>query len=212
MTGRLLSAGTALFVVALGAPSTVNAASTAGPGTACADQALSRPFLPWLDLAPYAMPRGGSFEGAAAGWTFKRGAEIVEGNEPYRVRDDSDSMSLRLPPGSSAISSPICIGLGHPAIRLFAKKNGGLLAHRRLLTSTLRVDVRYEDSGGEMRSLPVGVVASGGTWQPTLSIPVVVNLLTVLPNAQTDVFFAFTPTGGATWRIDDLYVDPFRRS
>lgn len=217
MTRRTLTVGIALVGFALGAPSSVSASSSAGSGTECAEQAVSRPFLPWLDLAPYTMPTGGSFEDDGRGWSLKKGAEIATGNEPYAVHSESDTMSLRLPPGSSAVSSPICIGLGHPTMRFFAKKSGGLLgnkrslARKRLLLSTLRVDVRYEDLSGAMQSLPVGTVTSGGSWQPTLPIPVVVNLLTLLPNVQTDVAFAFTPTGNAGWRIDDVYVDPYRR-
>jgi hypothetical protein len=51
---------------------------------------------------------------------------------------------------------------------------------------------------------------AGGKWQPTLPVPVVVNLLTVVPDLRT-VSFAFTPVGGATWQIDDVYVDPSAR-
>jgi hypothetical protein len=58
----------------------------------------------------------------------------------------------------------------------------------------------------------VGVLPGGSSWQPTLPVPVVVNLLTLLPAAQTEVRFAFTPIGSATWQIDDFYVDPLRRS
>jgi hypothetical protein len=43
-------------------------------------------------------------------------------------------------------------------------------------------------------------------------MPVVANLLSVLPGASTSLAFRFTPTGSAgEWSIDDVYVDPAAR-
>jgi hypothetical protein len=43
-------------------------------------------------------------------------------------------------------------------------------------------------------------------------MPIVANLLPLLPGDHTPVAFRFTPVGlGGDWRIDDLYVDPYRR-
>jgi hypothetical protein len=39
-------------------------------------------------------------------------------------------------------------------------------------------------------------------------MPLVVNLLPLLPGEQTPVRFRFTPQGSANWQIDDVYVDP----
>jgi hypothetical protein len=42
-------------------------------------------------------------------------------------------------------------------------------------------------------------------------MPVIANLLPLLPGELTPVRFRFTPVGlGAAWQIDDVYVDPFR--
>ena len=38
------------------------------------------------------------------------------------------------------------------------------------------------------------------------------NLLPLLPGEMTAVAFRFTARGGASWAIDDIYVDPKRRS
>jgi hypothetical protein len=40
----------------------------------------------------------------------------------------------------------------------------------------------------------------------------VANLLPLMPNSQTPVAFRFTPQGQGKWWIDDVYVDPHRRS
>jgi hypothetical protein len=43
-------------------------------------------------------------------------------------------------------------------------------------------------------------------------MPIVANLLPLLPNQMTPVQFRFTPLGTATWSVDDVYVDPKSRS
>ena len=48
----------------------------------------------------------------------------------------------------------MCVGIEHPTIRFFAKRNsGGLLG-----LSTMRVDVLFESTLGLVSSLPIGVV------------------------------------------------------
>ena len=36
------------------------------------------------------------------------------------------------------------------------------------------------------------------------------NLLTLLPGDRTPLEFRFTPEGGSSWTIDDVFVDPWR--
>ena len=177
----------------------------ASASTNCDGQAVSKPFAPWLDFANYTMPGDGSFEAGAAGWQLDR-ASVVAENEPFAVHGAGDSRALKLPAGGSAVSTPICIGLGHPTLRFFARSS------TTLTLSTLRVDVRFQDALGNQRALPVGVVLPGSRWQPTLPLPVVVNLLSLLPSGPSEVRLAFTPVGSATWWIDDVYVDPKARN
>ena len=170
----------------------------------CGTQLLEKPFVRWLDYANYTLLKGGSFEGSTAGWTLSKGAKVVSGNETFYVRSKADRKSLSLPAGSSATSPVICVGLGHPTARFFAKSSGGLLL------PTLKVDVIFETSLGLVVSLPIGVVPAElhRSWKPTLPMLVVANLLPLLPGERTPVKFRFTPVGKATWSIDDVYVDP----
>ena len=55
------------------------------------------------------------------------------------------------------------------------------------------------------------MVTPTGAWQPTLPMTVVANLLPLLPGEHAPVQFRFTPLLGG-WQIDDVYVDPMRRS
>jgi len=171
----------------------------------CADETTSRPFLPWLDLARYTPAPDGGFESGARGWDLAGGAATVAGNEPFAVAGKSDKTSLRVPAGGAATSPTFCVGLEHPTVRMFAKRVGGSLL------STLRVDVRFEDALGRTRALPIGVVLGTGAWQPTLPMPVLVNLLPLLPGAHTPVSLRLVPQGAGSWLVDDVYVDPFKR-
>jgi hypothetical protein len=190
-----------------------NAGVLVSSAGSCAAQPLERPFQRWLDPADYTLLPGGSFEGDALAWRARgwrlSGARVVAGNEPFYVHGPGEARSLSLPAGASATSPTICVGLFHPTMRFFARGSGGGLLGS---LSTLRVDVLFEDAGGTVRSLPIGVVPRTGQWAPSLPAPVLANLLTLLPGEMTPVAFRFTATGTAGWTIDDVYVDPKRRS
>jgi hypothetical protein len=170
----------------------------------CAPQDSSQVFRPWLDIANYQPAPDGGFEAGAKGWTLD-GATTVAGNEPYDVGSAADDTALRVPSGGSAATPTFCVGLEHPTARFFAKRVGGSLL------STLRVDVRFESSLGTTVELPIGVVAlNGGSWQPSLPMLMVANLLPLLPGDHTPVQLRFVPQGGGSWLVDDVYVDPYK--
>ncbi len=181
-------------------PSSAGAGLLVSSATDCDEQVLSRPFAPWLDPMSYTPVAGGSFEAGSTPWTLEDGAAVVSGNESYSVAGAGDSRSLRLPAGGSATSAPICVGLDHPTLRLFTKRSGSLI-------SALAVEVLFEDAGGHVRSLGIGVFGAASSWQPSAPLPVVANLLPLLPGELTAVSFRFTALSG-DWRIDDVYVDP----
>jgi hypothetical protein len=169
----------------------------------CNPQVWEKPFLPWADPANYVLAPTGTLE-SARDWTLDGGADRVRGNETFYVHGADEAWSVALPPGSSATTAPICVGLEHPTLRFFARNDGSRL-------STLVVEVRFEDAAGEVRSLRIGGLVGGPGWQPSPPLPVVANLLALLPGERTPVEFRFTPVGGGgDWRIDDVYVDPWR--
>ncbi len=195
-----------LIVAALAAAAVGLVPSSAGAGvlvasaTDCDEQPLSQPFVPWLDPMSYTPLAGGSFEAGSDSWELEDGAQVVAGNESYAVGAAGDSRSLRLPAGSSATSPSICVGLDHPTIRLFTKRSGWP-------TSALAVEVLFEDAAGGEHSLGIGAFGAASSWQPSAPLPVLANLLALLPGERTAVAFRFTSLSG-DWRIDDVYVDP----
>jgi hypothetical protein len=165
----------------------------------CPSQPATQTFLPWLDPAWYVPAPGGDVEGGSGEWTLTGGAAVADGNEPFLA----GGQSLALPAGSSATTAPMCIGVEHPTLRLFARNAGDV-------ASLLSVSVVFRDVLGIRRALPVGVVAAGDEWRPTLAMPVVVNLLSLV--GDQDVAFRFAPVGrGGAWAIDDVYVDPYKK-
>ncbi|MEA2492930.1 MAG: hypothetical protein QOJ29_841 [Thermoleophilaceae bacterium] len=184
------------------APASANAGVLLPAATDCADQTLSQPFIPWADTASYTLDAGGDFE-STADWQLKKGAAVVDGNEPFLVGSPTDSKSLSLPAGSGATSSAICVGIEHPTIRFFARSGNPL--------ATLDVHAQFEDVFGNVQSLQIGTVNGGGNWAPTATFPIIVNVLPLLPGQHTAVSFKFCATGG-DFQIDDFYVDPYRSS
>jgi hypothetical protein len=198
--GRLTAAAATVVVVAamLMAASTAASAETSigCPG------APSRPFMPWLDPASYTLAPGGSFE-ATTSWQLTGGANLVSGNEPFKVRASTDTHSLSIPAGATATSPAFCVGLGYPTTRLFAV--GGNL------TSPLKVDVIYKTALGTVTQ-PVGLIPVKAAWGPTLPQLLLANAtgLLSLDGLTSSVRLRFTALGTAGWRIDDVYVDPFK--
>lgn len=179
-------------------------AATAGtsPSLGCPG-ATSKPFTPWLDPASYTLAPGGAFEGATSPWQLTNGAKLVTGNEPFKVHAKTDSGALSIAAGASATSPAFCVGLGYPTFRLFAT-GGNLL-------SPLRVDVIYKTAIGTITQ-PVGVILAKSSWGPTLPQLVVANVtgLASLDGVTSSVRLRFTAMGTAAWKIDDVYVDPWK--
>ena len=69
--------------------------------------------------------------------------------------------------------------------------------------------VLFEDAFGNVQSSPMGAVTAGGSWAASAPLPIVVNLLPLLPGSRTAVAFKFSASGGS-FQVDDVYVDPYR--
>jgi hypothetical protein len=198
-------AAAAAAVTAFAAAPAADAGILVASASNCEEQTLERPFARWLDPLSYHLVPDGGFEQGAGGWTLSK-AKVVNGNEPFYVHGAGETKSLSLPPGSVATSPVMCAGIHKPFMRFFAKSSGGLLS-----LSTLSVEVLFETSRGQVLALPVGLVLPNTKWQPSLPLPVLASLLPLLPGEQTPIAFRFRPLGGATWTIDDVYLDPAHR-
>jgi hypothetical protein len=197
----LLAVSSLLSSMALAAPA--HAGVLVKTVTSCSGQVFEKPFLRWADPMNYVLAPAGTLESGTSQWSLTAGSKVVAGNEPFYVHAPKEASSLSLPAGSSATTRAMCVGLDHPTLRFFVRNQGTTV-------SSLRVDVLFEDATGAVRTLTVGTVLGTATsWQPSLPMPIVANLLPLLPGQLTPVSFRFTP-GGGNWTIDDVYVDPRR--
>lgn len=204
---RTSTAALVALVTVAASAATANAGVLVASAPSCDEQPLSKPFTPWLDYADYTPLPGGDFEGGAEGWSLTGGAQVTGGNESFQVSGPGDASSLSVPAGGSATSPTICVGLEHPTMRFFAKRNSGGL----LDLSTMRVDVLFESNLGLVNSLPIGTVIGSSNWQPTMPMAVLANILPLLPGEHTPVAFRFTSLLGGKWSVDDVFVDPYNR-
>jgi hypothetical protein len=206
-TTRVIAAAAAVLGLALAA-SPAQAGVLVNSVSNCDTPVLTQPFGRWLDLAHYRLLPNGNFEAGSKWWTLSN-ASVVAGNETFNVNGPGERSSLLIKPGGSATSSSVCVGLDSPTLRLFAVSKGSSLLGS--VVTALTVEVLFEDPTGAVHSLPIGAVTPSSKWSPSLPLPVVANLLPLLPGQRTAVAFRFRAVGGAEWRIDDIYVDPRSR-
>lgn len=183
----LIAASVAAAALAVGAPS-ASAGLLVASAPDCSPQPTTQAFAAYGDTDEYELAPGGDFGSAGANWDMRGGASEVNG-------------TLRLPPGASAQSPVMCVGIEHPTVRFFAKNNAALL-------STLTVDVTFETSLGLKASLPFGTVLPSGQFKPSPKFYVLANLLPLLPGEHTPVQFRVTSVGLGTWNVDNFFVDP----
>lgn len=105
--------------------------------------------------------------------------------------------------GESLTSPSICVGLEHPTLRFFAKRESG-----GPLTGALRVEVLFTGADGNGYSLPIGTVSNNGTMQPTAPMLILANVLGL--GEQTPVSFRYTALN-SSWTLGDVWVDPWGR-
>jgi hypothetical protein len=174
-----------------------------GPASYC-DPTSQQIFKPWNDSSYYSSLLNGGFEGGSTGWILSGGARVVSGNEPFLVGDESDNHSLLLPSGSSAYSGTVCFALGDWHLRLFARNTGSK-------TGALHVQVVVPSLlGGLLTILDGGTITANGTWAPSPRLELALCNVTSLLGTRA-VAFRFTPVGaGASYQIDDVYLDPWK--
>src|SRR5438132_12338318 len=133
---------------------------------------IAQPFLPWLDPLGYSLVPGGSFETGDPAWSLPSGAGPAAGNEPWHVAGPG-GRSLAVPNGATVVSPTFCIGLLAPTTRFFVRSTS------LLGVSTVAVSVDLDTGAGQL-TLPVGVVAAGPGWEPSLPLPLLTNLTSIL--------------------------------
>ena len=116
-------------------------------GKNCVTQPTTQAFAAYGDSDQYELAPGGDFGSSGPNWTMRGGASRVE-------RRASG------PPGGSAQSPVMCVGIKKPTVRFFVKSSTPLL-------STMTVDVTITTLLGLKVSVPFGVVLPSGELKPS---------------------------------------------
>jgi hypothetical protein len=166
-----------------------------------ADEA-SPVFARWGDDADYFLAPQGDLA-STGGWTLGKATSVVSDGDPYSGAE----RSLQLGNGADAATPAICVDLDKPTFRFFVRDVGG---NGKAL---LKVDVLYEDLTGHMKRMTVARVRAGEDWQPSIVVPMYMNMLAAAsPQGVTAVAFAFKAEGlqkDEAVSVSSIYVDPF---
>lgn len=181
---------------------TLSTLSGRGDASCIASTDALKAFAPWGDQADYVEAPGGSFEpGAATPWSTSGSVGFSSENEPWRVSGRStDGRSVVLATGASVTSPTMCAGLAYPTLRFFARAPKG--------SALGLVTARYTGPDGLLAALPLGLVKIGSSWQPT-SISLTGSGIPLITGTTLSV--RISPISG-TMQLDDVYIDPARRS
>jgi hypothetical protein len=173
-------------------------ATPPGSGVSCPAVAGSQVFQRWGDSSSYVLAPGGDFENGAPGWTLAGGAALTSGNETFFAHAAGDKTSVTIPAGGSVTSPAICIDQTMPTMRVFAS---GLNSAKASLT----VEALYVDASGVGGWRKLDKVKSTADWtaQQSFKLPAKIESQTVQ--------FRFSVDGPGSYKIDDVYVDPYMR-
>ena len=166
----------------------------------CGFGASSQTFLPWGDDADYSLIPQGDLADTSR-WSLKN-VSVSDEDDPFTP----GTGSLLFDKGGEAVTPVMCVNVEHPTMRLFLADHGGNgKAH-------LEVKVLYEDLDGHAKDLTVARLKVDDRWQPSVSVPIGVNRLSVASaSGWTPVAFEFKVHGlqkGETFVLGGVYVDP----
>lgn len=179
---------------------------------ACEPIATTKAFQGFGDSSEYFLAPNGGVESGSAGWTLAK-ASVVSGNESYFLNGEGDTRSLAIAPGGQAVSGEFCVDTTRTGFRFFAQQP----ASRS--TPDLLVSIRWVGPDGLTRVLRVDRLAGAKYrswapsrfWAPQLAAQLFKRLgFTEADTASVRLIFQVENEAGPGWRIDDLYIDPFR--
>ena len=181
--------------VALSAP-----AAFAGPQP-CAATSATPLFSAWGDQSLYSPFKGGTFEQGDQGWSWYGGALVIAGDDDHLLTG-SGSHAVQIPSGATALSPHLCVDSTMPSMRFFIRRVSGT----GNLTVTGTVD------GAARLATTIAVVSGGASWAPSPAVVFPSILADAIGTGSLTAQFRFTADPGSVFRIDDVAMDPYRRT
>jgi hypothetical protein len=179
---------------------------------ACPTPPTAKVFQSFGDSSDYFLAPNGGFESGTTAWTVSN-ASVVSGNESSQLHGSADAHSLRIAPGGEAVSAPICVDTTRTGYRFFARQPGAVAG------SSLKVSIRFVGPDGVARDQQIDTLSGASYqpwtpsrfWDPSIATRIFQQLgFTADTTASMRLVFDAANVYGASWRIDDLYVDPYR--
>lgn len=172
------------------------AGGTTMAGDGCTTRTTNTAFAQWGDNNQYFATTNGTFESGAGGWTLRNGTSVVADQAPWKVNGSAHAKALRLPGGSSATSTSMCVASNEESMRFFYKSPG---------SGSLQVRVEVSNAfGSSVRTWSVSTSRTGWIVSPQLALP---NLRDA--SGQQWITITFSSSGSAAWAIDDVMIDPW---
>jgi hypothetical protein len=167
----------------------------------CPARTTSTPFTAWGDSNAYFVVPGATFEGAH-GWTFNGGITVAGEQEPWKINGSGHSKSLNLPAYTTAMAPNMCIASNEDSLRLFYKDPGVGGAALQV-----KIEAWNTTSNGARSINTYAIGSSGAGWKlsPRIQLP---NMRDAA--GEQWVTITITPINtAATWRVDDVMLDPW---
>jgi hypothetical protein len=203
---RTVIGATVGFVLAFAAPA-MAATPTFTSTCQVPSMVTSSPFMSFKDTNGYVLAPGGSFEEGLGAWTITGSASIVEGNEPWLVGGPDHHRALTLAPGAAAQTASMCVDSTFPHFRFFARgdgRKGGELTVQVILLDVKGMAISKEKVQTDGKSV--------GAWRVVEPLVLYPMLKGAVAGPATRMALRFAaPADGGSWRIDDVYVDPWSR-
>jgi hypothetical protein len=191
-----------LALAAVGVAFLVGAPAASADST-CPSPPSSNVFSQFGDDASYSLVPGGDFEGDTSGWSLDN-ASVVQGNEPWNIGSPSDSQSLSIGAGGTAVSPSFCVSNQFPMWRFFAQSAGHAWG-----ASGLSVSLQWTDDQGNSGQTRIASLRGGiyRSWSPTRPLVLGEGMDDNTTLSARLVFQA----DKTSWSIDDIYIDPYAK-
>jgi hypothetical protein len=167
---------------------------------ACPIPTPTYPFAPWGDTTPYVLAKDGSFEDKSP---WRGTATRVPENNPFQLAGPGQR-SMRVQGDQVLVSPVLCVNDKRPYLRFVARALDP--------ESWLVVEVLWKERGEEMELvLDEHSAALYQVWGPSNFVPLATAM--TLDKKKENVRLRFTLKGGVgDWLVDDVFVDPIKRS
>ena len=174
------------------------AGGTAAAAGSCGTRSTFKAFTQWGDQNEYFLLPGGSFESGTSGWSLG-GSSVVTDQAPWKVNGSKHAKALNVPAYTTVMPANICINSNEEWMRFFYKDPG-------VRGAQLLVKIEAWSSAG--RAIQEIKIDSGSAgWKVSNQIP--------MPNKRDSkgeqwITLTITPVStAATWRLDDIMIDPW---